>query len=116
MHGEFDVLPGEFPEGHFLWDELSDKAIHVLVGAAFPRGIGMGDVEVGPEFAGDSGSGFRAEMMAGFGLERLAVFIRIRKIGWGMPHRIVNGRFAPAHRYGRPPHPSPDPLGKPAGS
>ena len=43
MHGEFDVLLGDFPEGHFLWEELADQAIHVLVGAALPGNIGMGD-------------------------------------------------------------------------
>jgi len=41
VHGEFDVFRGDFPEGHFLREELSDQAIHVLVGAALPRGVGM---------------------------------------------------------------------------
>jgi|JI10StandDraft_1071094.scaffolds.fasta_scaffold1755740_2 hypothetical protein len=47
VHGKFNVLPGDSPEGHFLWEELSDESIHVLVGAALPRGVGMGEVEVG---------------------------------------------------------------------
>jgi hypothetical protein len=41
VHGEFDVFRGDFPEGHFLREELPDQAIHVLVGAALPRGVGM---------------------------------------------------------------------------
>ena len=40
MHGEFDVLLGDFQEGHFLWEELADQAIHVLVGAALPEAYG----------------------------------------------------------------------------
>ena len=54
MHGEFDVLLGDFQEGHFLWEELADQAIHVLVGPALPGGIGVSKVEVGSEFAGNA--------------------------------------------------------------
>jgi len=34
-------------ETHFLGKELAYEAIHVLVGATFPRGIGMGEEEIG---------------------------------------------------------------------
>lgn len=54
LHGEYDVLLGDFPEGHFLWEELADQAIHVLVGAALPGSIGVSKVAVGPEFAGNA--------------------------------------------------------------
>ena len=53
MHGEFDVLLGYVLEGRFLGEELADEAIHILVGAALPRGIGVGEEEVGVEFLGD---------------------------------------------------------------
>jgi hypothetical protein len=46
-------LRGDGFEPHLLRKELSDEAIHVLVGAALPGGVGMGEVEVGAEFAGD---------------------------------------------------------------
>ena len=51
MHGEFDVLPGDFPEGHFLWEERPDESSHILVGTTLPRGVSK--IEVGSEFAGD---------------------------------------------------------------
>lgn len=53
LRGEIDVVPGDFPEWYFFREELPDEAIHVLVGAALPRSTGMGEVEVGPKFAGD---------------------------------------------------------------
>ena len=53
VHGEFDIASGDFAEGHFLREELSNEAIHVLVGPALPRGVGMSEVEVSAEFAGD---------------------------------------------------------------
>ena len=54
LDGELDVVRGDFPEGHFLREELPDQAVHVLVGATLPGSIGMGEVEVSPEFAGDA--------------------------------------------------------------
>ena len=53
VHGEFDIAPGDFAEGHFLREELSDEAIHILVSPALPRGVGTSEVEVSAEFAGD---------------------------------------------------------------
>ena len=45
MHGEGDIsLRGDgIPEAHLLREELSDEAVHVLVGATLPGGIGMSD-------------------------------------------------------------------------
>jgi len=51
---EGDVLGGDVIEGHFLWKELADEAVHVFVGAPLPGGVGMGKVEVGPQLFGDA--------------------------------------------------------------
>lgn len=32
VHGEGDVLGCDGIEAHFLWKELTDKSVHVLVG------------------------------------------------------------------------------------
>jgi hypothetical protein len=42
------ILRGQL-EGHFLRKKLADVAVHILVGTAFPRGIGMGEKEVSAE-------------------------------------------------------------------
>jgi hypothetical protein len=39
VHGEVDVLAGDVIEGHFLWEELPDESVHVLVGTTFPRSV-----------------------------------------------------------------------------
>lgn len=49
MHGEGDLMGGDGIKAQLLWEELPDEAVHVLVGAALPRGIGMREVEVGIE-------------------------------------------------------------------
>ena len=36
MHGEFDVIRGDGFESHLLRKELTDEAVHVLVGTALP--------------------------------------------------------------------------------
>ena len=54
VSGKGDVFLGDAVELHLLREELPDEAVHVLVGATFPGGVGMREVEVGPEFAGDA--------------------------------------------------------------
>ena len=54
MHCQFNVRRRDGLEAHFLWKELADEPVHVLVGTAFPRGIGVGKEEVSIEFLGDS--------------------------------------------------------------
>jgi hypothetical protein len=54
VHSEGDVLGSDGVETHFLREELADKAVHVLVGATLPRGIGMSEEEVGIKFVGNS--------------------------------------------------------------
>lgn len=44
---EGDVLVGDVVEGHLLWKELANEAVHVFVGTPLPRGVGVGEVEVG---------------------------------------------------------------------
>ena len=51
---EGDVLDGDVIEGHLLWKELADEAVHVFVGATFPGGVGVGKVEVGAQLFGDA--------------------------------------------------------------
>jgi hypothetical protein len=46
MHRQGDVFFCDGSEAHFLRKELPDQPVHVLVGAAFPGGIGMGEEEV----------------------------------------------------------------------
>ena len=53
MHGESDLMRGDGIKAQLLREELPDEAVHVLVGAALPRGIGMREVEVGIECPGD---------------------------------------------------------------
>lgn len=53
MHGKSGVLSSDRVETHLLREELSDEAVHVLVGAAFPRGIGMSEEELCIELPGD---------------------------------------------------------------
>lgn len=36
VHSKFDVAERDGFEGHFLWEELTDEAIHVFVGTALP--------------------------------------------------------------------------------
>jgi len=53
MHGKFDVFCGDGFKVHLLREELADEPVHIFVGAAFPRGIGMGEEEVRVEFHRD---------------------------------------------------------------
>ena len=53
MHGKCNLLRRDGIETHLLRKELSDQAVHVLVGSAFPGSIGMGKEEVGIKDAGD---------------------------------------------------------------
>ena len=46
MNYQFDILRGDEFEGHLLWERLANHFVYVLVGAALPRGIRMGKVEV----------------------------------------------------------------------
>lgn len=50
VHGEGDVPFGDGIETHLFWEELSDEAVHVLVGATLPGGVGMGKEEMGVMF------------------------------------------------------------------
>jgi len=54
VHSEGDVLGHDGVETHFLREELADQAVHVLVGATLPGGIGMSEEEVGIKFLGNS--------------------------------------------------------------
>jgi len=51
---ERDLCLSDGIERHFLRKELPDEAVHVLVGAALPRGVRMGKEEAGSKFAGDT--------------------------------------------------------------
>ena len=50
IQGEGDLLRGK---AHLLRKELSDQAVHVLVGAANPGGIGMDEKKLCIEISGD---------------------------------------------------------------
>lgn len=39
VHYEGDVLGCDGIEAHFLWEELTDKSVHVFVCTAFRRGV-----------------------------------------------------------------------------
>lgn len=54
MHGEGDLMRGDGIEAQLLREELSDEAVHVLVGAALPGSIRMCEVEVGIECPGNA--------------------------------------------------------------
>lgn len=43
MHCERDLMRGDGIEAQLLGKELSDEAVHVLVGATLPGSIGMGE-------------------------------------------------------------------------
>ena len=49
-----DVALRDFIEVHFLGKELANQAVHILVGAALPRTIGMYKEEVGIDAAGNA--------------------------------------------------------------
>jgi hypothetical protein len=51
--GDFYVIQRDRLEGHILREELANETVPVLVGTAFPRGIGMSEEEVSTEFLGD---------------------------------------------------------------
>lgn len=53
VHSDKDFLFCDEIEVHFLREELADEAVHVLVGAPLPRGVGMSEEEVGTEFLGN---------------------------------------------------------------
>ena len=53
VHGEGNILFRDGVEAHLLREKLPDQSIHVLVGTALPRRIGMGKEEVGVELFGD---------------------------------------------------------------
>jgi hypothetical protein len=53
IDSECDLFRGDGIEGHLFRKELPNEAVHVLVGAALPRGVGMGKEEVGSKLAGD---------------------------------------------------------------
>ena len=50
VHGESDLFRSNGIEAHFLWEELADQAVHILVRAALPGSIGMSEEEVCVEF------------------------------------------------------------------
>lgn len=39
VHDEGDVLGCDGIEAHFLWEELTDKTVHVFVCTALPRSV-----------------------------------------------------------------------------
>lgn len=50
-----DLFRGDVIERHLLlWKELPNETVHVLVGTALPRGVRLGEEEVGSKFAGDT--------------------------------------------------------------
>ena len=54
MHYPCNVFRGHGIAVHFLLEEMADETVHVLVGTASPRGVGMGKEEVCAESLGDS--------------------------------------------------------------
>lgn len=53
LHGEGDLLGLDGIEAAFLGEVLTHQAVGVLVGAALPGSVRMGEVEIGIELAGD---------------------------------------------------------------
>ena len=51
---EGEIWVGEVIEGHFLWKEPANEAVTVFVGTPLPRGVGVGEVEVGLQLFGDA--------------------------------------------------------------
>ena len=54
VDGELDVLSSNDLEAHVLGEELADQAIHILIGAALPGRVRMGEEEVCPEARSDT--------------------------------------------------------------
>lgn len=54
VHGQDDVLFRDGIETHVFWEELADENVHVLVGATFPGGVGMGKEEIRIGFQSDA--------------------------------------------------------------
>ena len=54
VNSEPDLCLSDGIERHLLRKELPNEAVHVLVGAALPRGVRMGKEEIGSKFAGDT--------------------------------------------------------------
>lgn len=52
-HGNFSVFSGIGFETHLLRRKLSEEPVHVLVGDAFPRSIGMGEEDLCIELTSD---------------------------------------------------------------
>jgi len=69
MHGKGDLMRSDGIEAQLLRKELSDEAVHVLVGATLPGGVGMGEEEVGIESPGDSF--MLGELLAVIGRQRM---------------------------------------------
>ncbi|MGB4225047.1 MAG: hypothetical protein WBJ68_00030 [Candidatus Dechloromonas phosphoritropha] len=52
--GKSDIFFGDAIKAHFLGEELPNEAVHILVGPAFPRSIGVGEVAISLELLGKS--------------------------------------------------------------
>ena len=53
IHGMSDVLLGDGIKATFLWEELSDQSVHVLVGTTLPGSVRMREEEVSAERPGN---------------------------------------------------------------
>ncbi len=52
--GKSDIFFGDAIKAHFLGEELPNEAVHILVGPAFPRSRGVGEVAISLELLGNS--------------------------------------------------------------
>lgn len=86
VHGKGGVLGGDGFEAHLFREELTDEAVHVFVGAAFPGGIGMSEVEVGAERLGNPF--MLSELLAVIGRQRMNAGRKGRQQG---NHRVRDG-------------------------
>ena len=53
MHCECDLLLGDGIEAHLFRKELTNEAVHILVGAPLPRGIGVSEEEASVKLFGN---------------------------------------------------------------
>ena len=69
VHSEGNLVRGNGIEAPLLRKERANQAVHILVRAAFPGGIGVSEVEVRVEFFGDTL--VQGELLAAVGRQRV---------------------------------------------
>ena len=79
VHSEGNLVRGNGIEAHPLREERANQAVHILVRAAFPGGLGVSEVEVRVEFFGDTL--VLGELLAVVGRQRVNIGCKRRQQG-----------------------------------